>query len=181
MRLLDPADRALMHGLSDLSAPPEEIAILPLHPRIVFISENEQSGLAFGDVPGAVLFFGLGKRASRSSMPFPGFMRGTVIYWGDADTWGLQILASLRRRFPKTRAVMMDEATLVRFHAYAVEEPRQAPEAVCEGLLPAEAALWDALKSDKYGMRLRLEQERIPWAHAWAELMKAVAEASRKS
>lgn len=65
--------------------------------------------------------------------------------------------------------------------ARAVEEPAQAPEAVCEGLLPAEAALWDALKSDKYGMRLRLEQERIPWAHAWAELMKAVAEASRKS
>ena len=40
MRLLDPADRALMHGLSDLSAPPEEIAILPLHPRIVLISET---------------------------------------------------------------------------------------------------------------------------------------------
>ena len=169
-----------MHGLSDLSAPPEEIAILPLHPRIVFISENEQSGLAFGDVPGAVLFFGLGKGVTQLDA-VPWIHEGTVIYWGDADTWGLQILASFRRRFPKTRAVMMDEATLVRFHAYAVEEPRQAPEAVCEGLLPAEAALWDALKSDKYGMRLRLEQERIPWAHAWAELMKAVAEASRKS
>ena len=67
-----------------------------------------------------------------------------------------------------------DEATLVRFHAYAVEEPRQAPEAVCEGLLPAEAALWDALKSDKYGMRLRLEQERIDWAWATARLADAV-------
>ena len=129
MRLLDPADRALMHGLSDLSAPPEEIAILPLHPRIVFISENEQSGLAFGDVPGAVLFFGLGKGVTQLDA-VPWIHEGTVIYWGDADTWGLQILASLRRRFPKTRAVMMDEATLVRFHAYAVEEPRQAPEAV---------------------------------------------------
>lgn len=175
MRLLDERDRALMHGLSDLSAPVEEIAALPLRPRIVFIFENEQSGLAMGDMPGAVLFFGLGKGVTQLEA-VPWIHEAKVVYWGDADTWGLQILASVRRRFSGTKSVMMDEETLVRFHAYAVEEPKQAPEASCQDLLAEEAALWDALKSDKYGTRLRLEQERIPWAHAGAELLKAALE-----
>lgn len=172
MRLLDPADRAVLHGLSDLSAPVDEIAALPLHPRIVFISENEQSGLAFEDMPGAVLFLGLGRSVTQL-LAVSWIHDAKVVYWGDADTWGLQILASVRRCFPGTVSVLMDEETLVRWRDYAVEEPRQAPEADCAGLHDGEAALWKALKNDMYGTRLRLEQERIPWAEARAALQKA--------
>jgi hypothetical protein len=37
-------------------------------------------------------------------------------------------------------------------------------------LTPEEHALLGALRENRWGTGVRLEQERIPWDHAWAEI-----------
>jgi hypothetical protein len=60
LRILDPALRAVVGGLSDLSAPVNDIAALPLRPQRVLIVENLQTGLAMTDLPGTLCLMARG-------------------------------------------------------------------------------------------------------------------------
>lgn len=60
LRILDTDIRHGLGGLGDIQAPGEQIAALKISPKIVFIVENLQTGLAFTDYPGAVVLMGLG-------------------------------------------------------------------------------------------------------------------------
>lgn len=172
-RLLDEVDQKLFYGLSDLSLPLDEWAQLPLYPEIVFISENLQTGLAFEAHPKSVVFFGLGAGVTQLAA-IPWVRTARIIYWGDVDTYGLEILAHLRSVLPQTESVMMNRQTLEAFRGLAVAENRQASGAHVEHLRENEREVFDALKvGDLAG--LRLEQERIPWSVA-RETLLAVAQ-----
>ena len=171
-RLLDEVDQKLFYGLSDLSLPLDEWAQLPLQPEIVFISENLQTGLAFEAHPKSVVFFGLGAGVTQLAA-IPWVRTARIIYWGDIDTYGLEILAQLRSVLPQTESVMMNRQTLEAFRGLAVAENRQASGAHVEHLRENEREVFDALKMGDLA-RLRLEQERIPWPVA-RETLLAVA------
>lgn len=171
-RLLDEVDQKLFYGLSDLSLPLDEWAQLPLHLEIVFISENLQTGLAFEAHPKSVVFFGLGAGVTQLAA-IPWVRTARIIYWGDVDTYGLEILAHLRSVLPQTESVMMNRQTLEAFRGLAVAENRQASGAHVEHLRENEREVFDALKVGDLA-RLRLEQERIPWPVA-RETLLAVA------
>ena len=171
-RLLDEVDQKLFYGLSDLSLPLDEWAQLPLQPEIVFISENLQTGLAFEAHPKSVVFFGLGAGVTQLAA-IPWVRTARIIYWGDVDTYGLEILAHLRSVLPQTESVMMNRQTLEAFRGLAVAENRQASGAHVEHLRENEREVFDALKVGDLA-RLRLEQERIPWPVA-RETLLAVA------
>lgn len=154
--------RAQTGGLRDIEAPLDEAAGLPLKPRAVLVVENLQTGIALPDREGLVAFIGLG-RAVGVLRQLP-WLRGVAAwYWGDIDTHGLEILARARGALPGLRSVLMDEATLLRYRALAVEEGRQQSGAGLEPLSAAERRVFDGLKAGRWGTRLRLEQERIPW------------------
>ena len=172
-RLLDEVDQKLFYGLSDLSLPLDEWAQLPLYPEIVFISENLQTGLAFEAQPKSVVFFGLGAGVTQLAA-IPWVRTARIIYWGDVDTYGLEILAHLRSVLPQTESVMMNRQTLEAFRGLAVAENRQASGAHVEHLRENEREVFDALKVGDLA-RLRLEQERIPWPVA-RETLLAVAQ-----
>lgn len=172
-RLLDEVDQKLFYGLSDLSLPLDEWAQLPLYPEIVFISENLQTGLAFEAHPKSVVFFGLGAGVTQLAA-IPWVRTARIIYWGDVDTYGLEILAHLRSVLPQTESVMMNRQTLEAFRGLAVAENRQASGAHVEHLRENEREVFDALKVGDLA-RLRLEQERIPWSVA-RETLLAVAQ-----
>ena len=172
-RLLDEVDQKLFYGLSDLSLPLDEWAQLPLYPEIVFISENLQTGLAFEAHPKSVVFFGLGAGVTQLAA-IPWVRTARIIYWGDVDTYGLEILAHLRSVLPQTESVMMNRQTLEAFRGLAVAENRQASGAHVEHLRENEREVFDALKMGDLA-RLRLEQERIPWPVA-RETLLAVAQ-----
>lgn len=174
LRLLDPKDSDALQGLSDVTAPVSELVRLPLRPETVYVSENEQSGLAFEPEPGAVVFFGLGNSAPILA-EIPWVREAKVIYWGDVDTYGLAILAHVRRVLPQTRSVLMDEATLAAHVSLTVEEVRQSSEMPDDALTADERALWEALRVGTYGIRRRLEQERLPWATVREALQRARA------
>ncbi len=165
LRLLD--EGLYVSGLSDLSAPAGEVARLRLPARGVFIAENEINGLAFPDVPGSVVIFGLGYGLERlSEIPWLG--DATLYYWGDIDTHGFAILDRLRERFPHVRSLLMDRATLRAHRDLWVTEPRESRFAgEPHHLREDERSLFEDLRNNRLGEAVRLEQERI--AFGWVE------------
>jgi hypothetical protein len=159
MRILDPA--LYIAGLSDIAVPVGQFARLEFAARRVFITENEINGLAFPDVPGAIVVFGGGYGVERLAA-VPWLHDRELVYWGDIDTHGFAILDRLRASAPHARSLMMDVATL---HAHRTLWGREALEKRYTGdllrLTDDEQALYQALRNDIFGEQLRLEQERI--------------------
>jgi hypothetical protein len=168
VRLLDPALRARVGGLSDIVAPVEEIAALDLPASRVYIVENVQTGLCFGDRAGSVVFLGLGYGVN--SLERVAWASGAeAVYWGDLDTHGFAILNRARAVVPGLRSVLMDEATLLAHRDLWGEEAEQ-----CGWELPlltaAEQEIYQGLRRQCWGRNVRLEQERIRWDDAWISL-----------
>lgn len=158
-RLLDPALH--VHGLSDLSLPPEQFASLDLPATRVFITENRINGLAFPDCPGGMVVFGLGYGLERLA-EIPWLRNVDVQYWGDIDTHGFGILNRLRATLPDARSFLMDRTTLEAHRGLWGEEPADKRYAGdVSRLTAAERELYEDLLFDRVGERVRLEQERI--------------------
>jgi hypothetical protein len=101
-----------------------------------------------------------------------------VYYWGDLDTHGFAILDSLRAIFPSVRSFLMDRETLLLHRALWVEEPEP-----CHNPLPrlsqAEQEVYEELRCDRLGLRVRLEQERIAFGHIERTLASLLSEPDR--
>ena len=158
-RILD--ERLAIQGLTDLAVPAREFAGLDLPVERVFITENEINGLAFPAVPGSLVIFGLGYGLDRLS-EVRWLHRRALHYWGDIDTYGFHILDRLRALFGDAQSFLMDRETLLEHAPLWVREGNPY-----DGELPrlnsAERALYDDLRHNRLGERVRLEQERIPY------------------
>lgn len=175
LRVLDPALRERVGGLGDIHAPFDELAVLDLPVRHVFIVENKQTGLAFDDLPGAVVLMGRGYAVDRLHDLRWLQSADAVHYWGDLDTHGLAILGRLRGYLPQVQSLLMDEATLLAHRALWVPEPQPHRADLIEHLDAAEQMLYRDLRGDRWGVRVRLEQERIGWDVAWTRIASALA------
>jgi hypothetical protein len=162
-RILD--GRLAIQGLTDLAVTACQFASLDLPAERVFITENEINGLAFPDLPGSLVIFGLGYGLERLS-EVRWLKQRALHYWGDIDTYGFHILERLRVLFPAAQSFLMDRETLMRHLPLCVEESNPY-DGELSRLTPAERALYDDLRYDRLGQRLRLEQERIPYG--WIE------------
>jgi hypothetical protein len=171
LRILDPALRAAIGGLGDITAPVEQIAELPLAPKQVFIVENLQTGLAFDDLPGTVCFMARGY-AVEAFAAIPWLHDRPCHYWGDLDTHGFAILNRLRRYLPDVRSLLMDADTLLRHRDLWQREDKPAAGPL-ERLTTDEQAVFEGLLTDRWGERVRLEQERIDWGYAWEQVCGA--------
>lgn len=161
-RILDPA--LFIQGLSDLSVPPEQFAQLALLLRRVFITENKINGLAFPGMPGGLVIFGLGYGLER--LVEIGWLRETNIwYWGDIDTHGFAILDRLRAILPHVHSFLMDRDTLMaHVSLWGQELTSERFDGELEHLTALERALFEDLKHNRLGERVRLEQERISYS-----------------
>src|SRR6266436_8874192 len=159
-RVLD--SRIAIAGLSDLTIPASDFASLNIAARHVFLTENEVNFLAFPDFAEAVVVFGKGYGAGL--LHAASWMSGRhIYYWGDIDTHGFAILDRLRARFPNVRSFLMNRETLLAHRTLWVLE--QAPyRAELSHLDPDEQTLFDDLVHDRFGEKVRLEQERISYA-----------------
>ena len=188
MRMLDPKLRKMFGGLCDISTPLEEIVNLDFTPATlstgaendmstppltVFIVENVQTALAFGDLKNSIVLFGLGYGVDVLGK-FPWLGQARCIYWGDIDTHGFAILNRARSYLPKLESILMDEAALLSHKQLWVIERDQAASAELPNLTEAEQKLYQALKCNVLGQNVRLEQERILWDYAWNILRTSV-------
>ena len=159
-RVLDPEIRLLpVAADQDVTLTQAAFASLELPLSKVFITENEINFLAFPDVPGAMVIFGAGygfdNLASSSWLH-----RTAISYWGDIDTHGFAILNQLRGVFPHAVSFLMDQPTFLAHRSLWGVEP-QPETGVLVRLTAEERVLYDQLRRNHWGDRVRLEQERI--------------------
>lgn len=174
-RVLDPT--LGFGGFSDLSVPVQEFARGVPPVARVFITENRINGLAMPDCAGSIVIFGLGYGLDRLAA-IPWLARCETWYWGDIDTHGFGMLHRLRHALPNVRSLLMDRDTLLAHRALWVTEPAEHRYAGDpERLTADERALFDDLRHDRLGERVRLEQERI----AFGLVERAVARLVRVS
>lgn len=167
VRFLDEALRP--GGIVDAALPVAGLAALDIRPGVVFVFENLESVLAMPDVPGAVVVHGSGYAAGRLAA-VPWIRAARLVYWGDLDSDGFQILSRLRSGGVDVASILMDVAAVERYRDLAGAEPRTAPGDL-SALTDAESAAFALLQS--LG-GLRIEQERIPWADALEMLVARV-------
>lgn len=169
VRLLCPTLRHAVGGLEDLELPVEQLARLGIQPHTVLIVENLETGLALPDLPGVVVVMKLGAAVRLvAGLPWVGAAR--CLYWGDIDTFGFEILNRARSVLPQLQSVLMDVKTLLDHQSLCVPEPTQSNPTVLPLLTAPEAEVYEGLHSGRWGTRLRLEQERVPWAVALEHL-----------
>ena len=168
MRILDPS--LTVGSVVDFAAPAWQIETLDLHPRTLFIFENLESVLAMPDWPGAVVMHG-GGFAVDAVAGIGWVRRSHVIYWGDLDSHGFAIVNRLRSHHDNVQSVLMDEQTLLAYRDLWVSEP-VATHGALPLLTDSEATTRQRLISEG---DVRLEQERIPWQAALAELRQATS------
>lgn len=185
LRILCLKLRASLGGLCDIEAPVEEVAALPLSVRAAIIVENLETGLALPDFEGAVCFMRLGHAVGElARIPWlgpdrldAGTLPGTLPqlwYWGDLDTHGFAILARARGILSRLQSVLMDEATFLEGRPLWVTEftPHRSEE--LRHLTLAESELYVALRENRWGKNIRLEQERLPWPKCLQTLEEAM-------
>lgn len=148
-------------GLSDLSVPVAQFTALRATVKRVFITENEINGLAFPEVPDSMVIFGGGYGIERLA-DVRWLDARQIIYWGDIDTHGFAILDRLRSFLPQARSMLMDLATLEAHRLlWGSEEAHKRYTGSLSRLTPDEQALFQLLRDDVLGERLRMEQERL--------------------
>lgn len=125
----------------------------------VFITENEVNFLAFPNVSDAMVIFGAGYGFDNLAA-VPWLSKKEIRYWGDIDTHGFAILNQLRVYFPRAVSLLMDRRTLLAHRAlWGVEA--QPETGNLSRLNAEEMVLYDQLRRNHWGERIRLEQERI--------------------
>jgi hypothetical protein len=137
----------------------DELAALVLAASTVFVVENEVTYLALPPVSDSIAVFGSGF-ASVGLAGVPWLTDREVVYWGDIDTYGFEILSRLRAHIPQMGSVLMDRQTLLshRVHWGTESNPTRRPLA---HLSDTEQSLYQDLIGDVYGIGVRLEQERV--------------------
>jgi hypothetical protein len=162
IRILDPALRCHVGGLSDIAAPLEDLRTLTLPAQKVVIVENLQTGLAFEERPGSVVIMGLGYGVTALS-GIPWIAAADCLYWGDIDTHGFAILNRARSCLRSVNSILMDESTLLRYRDLWVTEKDQYSAPDLPLLTDSERQVYRGLKEQRWGTNVRLEQERIAW------------------
>lgn len=165
VRDLDPSSP----DAADFSVTLEELKLLSVRPARVLISENLTTVATLPPLPETFAVHGMG--FSASSLADVGWIRSAdVVYWGDLDTYGFQILGQARSALPQVRSVLMDSETLASARALAVTEPRPFKGEIGH-LTLAERSTLALIRAEG----LRLEQERIPRATAHSAIVEALA------
>ncbi len=176
LRLLDAElARQYFSGLTDLQIPLDDFSKLTLPLQRVIILENKtnfsnlMNFLTLPQYPATAGLFGSG--FGLAQLKDIEWLRKTdILYWGDLDAHGLQILSQLRGYYPQTRAFLMDRATLDAFPEYVQTDAPESTAGRLPNLTEAEQSLFDYLNQN----RLRLEQERIPVGYVVGRLQSTV-------
>lgn len=155
---------AAFYGASQFWVTSQTLTAMAMPGTHVLVIENNDSGLNLPVIEGAIAVIGTGGNLDWLTAPW--IRNRRVIYWGDIDSWGLQLLATARRKAPQTVSVMMDIATWSAHPECVVIEPEscEVPDA---WLTPEEIRLRETLKGHLTG-HARLEQEKLrqEWINA---------------
>jgi len=161
-RHLDPSARTA--GFAELTVRTEELQSTPPAVATVYVVENEITYLALPPAADTLAILGSGYRVGGMVEHLPWLGETDLVYSGDIDTHGFAILNALRKHFPHTRSMLMNQPTLLAHREQWVTEPTPA-RARLDHLTPDENELYEALLDGRFGPSVRLEQERIQFPY----------------
>ena len=171
--------RYLNHApaLSEIEIPLAHAAhLFTATPPRVLIVENKQTFLAqptLSDAsPPTIALLGAGT-AAHQLHALDWLNHADITYWGDLDAAGFAILNAVRAHFPHTTSLLMDTATVTAYLHLAVPDPGDG-SATLTHLTTEEQRAYRQLFTNG---RLRIEQERIPYAHVNAVIHATLAAA----
>ncbi|MCC6975103.1 MAG: hypothetical protein IT322_13955 [Anaerolineae bacterium] len=137
-------------------------------PKHVIIVENLINFLTLPKVPNCVGLFG-GGFAVHLLRDVDWLLHCHVIYWGDMDAHGFEILSDLRGIFPHTMSLMMDQETFTTYYQGGKGVGSRSER--FEHLTDEEAKLAQRVVE----LGLRLEQEHIPQSYAIIRIKQQLA------
>lgn len=135
----------------------------------VIIVENHLSFLSLQARKGVAAIDGSGYGAA-TLVSLSWLREKRILYFGDCDAHGLDILSRLRSSLPKITSICMNLRTFETFAAYSTHDS-SAPISTPHNLDERELKLFNQLHDRSLkGQTNRLEQERIPLNFVMAEL-----------
>lgn len=164
---LDPGHLAAGGRRHD-SATVGDTSQLAYTPAIVLVSENKDTAVHFPAIPGGVAVEGNG-RGARAYATFDWLRHArTVVYWGDMDPDGLEILNEAREAGVPAQSMFMDPAAYDAWSKYGTNVDKKGQRLTGRDLRPVphltedELQLYRSLCSAQWTHFRRVEQERIP-------------------
>ncbi|WP_411734300.1 Wadjet anti-phage system protein JetD domain-containing protein [Paeniglutamicibacter sp.] len=152
---------------------------LDYRPITIIITENKDTALFFPDLERAIAIQGAGA-AGPAFIPFLPWVSecDNIIYWGDLDAEGFEIVHQYRKRTLNARTIFMDDSTLDDYGKFGVRHDRTGrfllrPRKRLELLTKEERATYERITDKDWQGAFRIEQERIPLAIA-RELILAI-------
>lgn len=154
---------------------------LPYEPQVVLITENKDTAVGFPRVRGGIAVEGNG--TGGGTIANTPWIRSAplVVYWGDMDVDGLEILDEFRVSGVDAVSMLMDMETYAAYQRYGTKlDPkgkpvRSVPRRIISRLEDGEKELYTFLTSSEAPMP-RVEQERIPLRVAHSFLNALVAQ-----
>jgi hypothetical protein len=148
-------------GLEDIAIPISQFEVLDLPVERVIIFENKTTfytALTLPKMKNTIALFGSGFSVSNLKN-VSWFANKDLLYWGDIDVQGFEILSQFRGYFPHTKSVLMGKQTFDKFF----ENDKGTPTNISTklNLTYNEQVLYDTLKKNNW----RLEQEKIPFEY----------------
>lgn len=170
LRLLDiKIAQSFFSGLEDLTIKISDFSNLTLPIRRILIVENLMNLLTLPDMPDTMAIFGKGYNVL--SLKNIEWLKGCdIIYWGDLDAQGFEILSGFRGYYHQTKSLMMDQTTFDNFFEDDI------------GVLSKIKNLRNLNEEEQNMHRLlyqnnwRLEQEKIPMDYTLFQLNKLTKE-----
>lgn len=152
-------------GIDDLAIPLSQFETLDLPIKKVLVVENKTTlytTLTLPKMDATIAIFGSGfsvhnlKNAQWLSTI-------ELLYWGDIDVQGFEILSQFRAYFPHAQSMLMDQRTFQTFFEEHSGTPTSNSTKL--NLTEEEQQLYQRLKINNW----RLEQEKIPvyWVNEW--------------
>ncbi len=145
-------------GIDDIAIPVSQFEQLNLPIKRVLIVENKTTlytTLTLPNMNETIAIFGSGFSVFNLKN-VRWFDNLKLLYWGDIDVQGFEILSQFRTYFPNTKSSLMDRETFDKFFEMDNGTPTKISKIL--NLTEEEQELYNILKTNNW----RLEQEKIP-------------------
>ena len=153
--------QSFFSNLDDISIPVSQFESMKLPLRQVLIVENKTTlytTLTLPKMDKTIAIFGQGN-AVTNIQNAKWLNDINVLYWGDIDVHGFEMLSRIRKYFKHTQSVLMDKITFDKYFEKDFGKP--TTDTTTLNLTDNERELYNILKTNNW----RLEQEKIPVDH----------------
>ena len=158
-------------GLTDISIPSNQFNELSLPIKKVIIVENKTNlytvALTLPEQENTIVIFGSGfKVENLKNVKWLNSVE--ILYWGDIDIQGFEILSQMRGYFPQTKSFLMDDDTFNDF--FENDNGTLSKVTTLLNLTDVELNIYEKLKQNNW----RLEQEKIPLEYVFSKFNKTI-------